>query len=105
MVDAEAVAEAAPRPTIRFVAVKSEAQQAAAMAHRSRDLLVRHCREPSMPCDQNCDLAKKIAVLDSELRKRASADATARWLTTTPALGVETAAAIATFAPPMGTFT
>lgn len=29
------------RPTMRFVAVKSEAQQAAAMAYRTRDLLVR----------------------------------------------------------------
>ena len=39
--DAEAIAEAASRPTMRFVAVKSEAQQAAAMAYRTRDLLVR----------------------------------------------------------------
>jgi transposase len=41
MADAEAIAEAASRPTMRFVAVKSEAQQAAAMAYRTRDLLVR----------------------------------------------------------------
>lgn len=41
MADAEAIAEAASRPTMRFVAVKSEAQQAAAMACRTRDLLVR----------------------------------------------------------------
>jgi transposase len=41
LADAEAIAEAASRPTIRFVAVKSEAQQAAAMAYRTRDLLVR----------------------------------------------------------------
>ena len=39
--DAEAIAEAAARPTMRFVAPKSEAQQAAAMAYRTRDLLVR----------------------------------------------------------------
>ena len=32
MADAEAIAEAASRPTMRFVAVKSEARQAAAMA-------------------------------------------------------------------------
>src|SRR6056297_3296354 len=38
--DAEAIAEAAGRPTMRFVAVKSEAQQAKAMAFRTRDLLV-----------------------------------------------------------------
>jgi transposase len=35
MADAEAIAEAASRPTMRFVAVKSEAQQAAAMAYRT----------------------------------------------------------------------
>ncbi|WP_104020531.1 IS110 family transposase [Roseovarius nitratireducens] len=41
MADAEAIAEAASRPTMRFVAVKSEAQQAAEMTYRTRDLLVR----------------------------------------------------------------
>lgn len=41
MADAEAIAEAASRQTIRFVAVKSEVQQAAAMAYRTRYLLVR----------------------------------------------------------------
>ena len=41
MADAEAIAEAAARPTMRFVAVKSEEQQAMAMAYRTRDLLVR----------------------------------------------------------------
>ncbi|MGO9942525.1 MAG: IS110 family transposase [Rhodoblastus sp.] len=39
--DAEAIAEAASRPTMRFVAVKTEDQQARAMLFRSRDLLVR----------------------------------------------------------------
>jgi transposase len=39
--DAEAICEAAQRPTMRFVAVKSEAQQAAALVFRTRDLLVR----------------------------------------------------------------
>lgn len=41
MADAEAIAEAASRPTMPFVAVKTEAQQASAMAYRTRDLLVR----------------------------------------------------------------
>lgn len=41
MAHAEAIAEAASRPTMRFVAVKSEEQQAAAMVYRTRDLLVR----------------------------------------------------------------
>ena len=39
--DAEAICEAAQRPSMRFVAVKSEMQQAAAMVFGRRDLLVR----------------------------------------------------------------
>ena len=39
--DAEAICEAAQRPSMRFVPVKSEAQQANAAAFRVRDLLVR----------------------------------------------------------------
>jgi len=39
--DAEAIVEAASRPTMRLVPVKSETQQAQAMAYRSRDMLVR----------------------------------------------------------------
>jgi transposase len=39
--DAEAIAEAASRPTMRFVAVKSQEEQARAMLFRTRDLLVR----------------------------------------------------------------
>jgi transposase len=39
--DAEAICEAAQRPTMRFVAVKSDEQQAAAIVFRARDLLVR----------------------------------------------------------------
>lgn len=39
--DAEAIAEAASRPTMRFVAIKSVEQQAASMAFRTRDLFVR----------------------------------------------------------------
>ncbi len=39
--DAEAIAEAAIRPTMRFVAIKTEEQQARAMLFRTRDLLVR----------------------------------------------------------------
>jgi len=40
MADAEAIAEAASRPTMRFVAVKSEEKQAAGMAFRTRARLV-----------------------------------------------------------------
>ena len=39
--DAEAITEAAQRPTMHFVAVKTEAQQAQAMLFHTRDLLVR----------------------------------------------------------------
>src|SRR5215204_6271320 len=39
--DAEAICEAAQRPTMRFVTPKSEATQAAAVVFRARDLLVR----------------------------------------------------------------
>lgn len=39
--DAEAIAEAASRPNMRFVEVKSQEQQAGAMVFRTRDLFVR----------------------------------------------------------------
>jgi transposase len=39
--DAAAICEAVSRPSMRFVPVKSEAQQAALMLHRARDLLLR----------------------------------------------------------------
>src|SRR5918911_1723355 len=41
MADAEAICEAAQRPTMRFVALKGANQQAAAVVFRTRDLLVR----------------------------------------------------------------
>jgi transposase len=40
MADAEAICEAAQRPTMRFVAVKTEAKQAMSAVFRTRDLLV-----------------------------------------------------------------
>src|SRR6476469_4934307 len=40
-IDAEAICEAAQRPNMRFVAVKSEQRQAAGLVFRTRDLLVR----------------------------------------------------------------
>jgi transposase len=39
--DAEAICEAVQRPTMRFVPIKSEEQQAALLLHRTRDLLIR----------------------------------------------------------------
>ena len=52
--DAEAICEAAQRPTMRFVPVKSEEQQASGVVFRARDLLVRqrtqmHQRPPRPP--------------------------------------------------------
>jgi transposase len=41
LTDAEAIGDAASLPTMRFVAVKSEAQRVAAIVCRTRDLLVR----------------------------------------------------------------
>jgi transposase len=45
-IDAEAICEAAQRPNMRFVAVKSEQQQAAGFVFRTRELLA---RQPSTP--------------------------------------------------------
>lgn len=39
--DAEAICEAAARPSMRFVPIKSREQQALGMLHKSRDLLIR----------------------------------------------------------------
>lgn len=41
MADAEAIYEVAQRPSMRFVPVKSEAQQANRVVFRARDLLMR----------------------------------------------------------------
>jgi transposase len=40
-IDAEAICEAAQRPSMRYAAIKTEEQQASAMVFRTRDLLVR----------------------------------------------------------------
>src|SRR4051794_17473027 len=47
--DAEAICEATQRPTMRFVAIKSANQQAAAVVFRTRDLLDRPQRAPRSP--------------------------------------------------------
>jgi transposase len=46
--DAEAIAEGASRPTMRFVAVKTAEQQARAMLFRTRDLLRCAVNYPNM---------------------------------------------------------
>ena len=50
MADAEAIAEAASRPTMRFVAVKSEEQQAAAMVFEHAIYWSGSARRRSMLC-------------------------------------------------------
>ncbi|MFA3919418.1 IS110 family transposase [Ruegeria hyattellae] len=44
-IDAQAICEAALRPTMRFVQVRSEDNQAVALAFKARVLLVRQCRQ------------------------------------------------------------
>src|SRR6056297_764612 len=106
--DAEAIAEAAGRPTMRFVAVKSEAQQAKAMAFRTRDLLVGqrtqlinalrgHLAEHGLIAPQGPAHVKVLK------REAAREEETAR-LMTMPGVGPLTAMAVQTFAPPMETF-
>ena len=43
-VDAEAICEAAQRPSRRFVAIKDEEQQASGVVFRARDVLARKTR-------------------------------------------------------------
>lgn len=50
MADAEAICEAAERPMMRFVAVKSEEAQVAAVMLHTRDLLIRQKRLGLLCC-------------------------------------------------------
>jgi transposase len=54
MADAEAICEAAQRPTMRFVPVKDEAQQANGVVFRARALLVQQRTSASTPCAGTC---------------------------------------------------
>jgi transposase len=74
--DAEAIAEAVTRPTMRFVPVKTTDQQSALMLHKTRDLLVRqrtalinalrgHMGEPGIVVPQG---AQKVPGLVEALR-------------------------------------
>lgn len=78
--DAEAICEAASRPTMRFVAVKSETVQASALVSRTRDILVRqrtqitnavrgHLAEYGLVVPQGAGQFKKLA---AHLEDRAS---------------------------------
>ena len=69
--DAEAICEAVNRPTMRFVPVKDEAQQAVLMLHKTRDLLTRqktmlinalrsHCAEYGIIVSKGVQNVKKL---------------------------------------------
>ena len=92
--DAEAICEAASRPTMRFVAVKTREQQARGMLFRTRDLLVR----------QLAELDEKIGDLKQELRERAREDEQTVRLMSVPGIGPLCAMAIQAFAPPLESF-
>lgn len=75
--DAEAIAEAVTRPTMRFVPVKSPDQQAVLILHRARDLLVRqrtqlvnalraHLAEFGQVIPQGIQNARKLMTLVAE---------------------------------------
>ena len=74
--DAAAICEAVTRPSMRFVPVKTEEQQAALSVHRTRDLLIRqrtqlinalraHLAELGIVADQGREgLAKLVAIIE-----------------------------------------
>jgi len=73
-VDAETIAEALVRPTMRFAPIKSGDQQAVLMLNRSRELLVkqrtmlvnalrRHCSELAMTASQGASRVKDLLVM------------------------------------------
>jgi len=76
--DAAAICEAVTRPSMRFVPIKSEEQQAALAVHRARDLLISqrtqlinalraHLAELGLVADQGRDgVAKLIAIITDE---------------------------------------
>jgi transposase len=72
--DAEAIAEALVRPTMRFAPIKSADQQAVLMLHRSRELLVKqrtmlinavrgHCSELGMTANQGASRVNELLVM------------------------------------------
>ena len=72
--DAEAIAEALVRPTMRFAPIKSADQQAVLMLHRSRELLVKqrtmlinavrgHCSELGMTVSQGASRVNDLLVM------------------------------------------
>ena len=80
--DAEAICEAAMRPTMRFAPIKSAEQQAVLSLHRARDLLVRqrtmlinalrgHCGEFGIITSVGaCNIGKLIEIIEDREDKR-----------------------------------
>jgi transposase len=57
--DAEAICEAAMRPTMRFVPLKSEETQGAAMVFRIRELLIRQRTQAINALRGHLDVARR----------------------------------------------
>jgi transposase len=146
--DAEAICEAAQRPTMRFVAPKTAEAQAATTVFRARDLLVRQrtqminalrghlaeyglvvrkgaenaprlvdlVRDPASDLPQEARsvlevlaqmlqlVEAKIAVLDTEIARRARTTPLIKRLMTIPGIGAITATALAALTPAPETF-
>ncbi len=127
--DAEAICEAAQRPTMRFVAVKSEEKQASAVIFLTRDVLAGAPQGPShverlitqiedpasgVPEAARCCLVilvealrrlqEQAKALDAEIAARAKADDTAHRLMSVPGIGPLIATALEAMAPPAETF-
>jgi transposase len=93
--DGEAIAEAATRPTMRFVALKSEAQLDMQTLHRGRDQFVGERLQ---------GLDRRIAALDAEFAEQARTDENARRLTTVPGIGALNATALVAAIGDVATF-
>ena len=78
--DAEAICEAAQRPSMRFVPVKTEEQQANGIVFRARDLLVRQRTSRWWVVLCLCGLAKAARVETSHSRNEQSRPAGCRAL-------------------------
>lgn len=114
--DAEAIAEAVTRPTMRFIPVKMLKRRAALMLHQRRELLVRQCtmlvadvHNPAVPplardallvlVDALAHVWEQIDALEAQIVARHRADEVSRRLASIPGIGPITAMAIAATVP------